>query len=107
MRANKDQRSKQSLGEHSHERRIFAVEPVRAKRSLSVSTPLLIGLALTMVGCTDGELKAIDRLSNGPAERQMREKVLASMPANQSKLLESFRSACTHYDNSHKPNYDG
>lgn len=52
-----------------------------------------------MVGCTDSELKAIDRLTNGPAERQMRDKVIASMPANQSKMLENFRLICSNYDN--------
>ena len=52
-----------------------------------------------MLGCTDGELKAIDRLANGSAERQIREKVIASMPVNQSKLLDNFRSACSSYDN--------
>jgi hypothetical protein len=65
--------------------------------SCSVGT-LLLGSVLALAGCTENESKAIDRLTNGPAERQMREKVLASMPANQSKLLESFRSTCTKYD---------
>jgi hypothetical protein len=55
-------------------------------------------LVLTIAGCRDGEMKAIDRLSNGPAERQMREKVLALMPVNQSKLLDSFRLTCAAYD---------
>lgn len=99
MRANEDQLSKGWFGEHSHELRISATDPVHTRRSPSFSAPILLGVALTMVGCTDGELKAIDRLANGPAERQMREKVIASMPAKQSKLLESFRSACNSYDN--------
>lgn len=64
-------------------------------RSLGI---LLLGFVLALAGCTENESKAIDRLTNGPAERQMREKVLASMPANQSKLLESFRSTCNKYD---------
>lgn len=59
---------------------------------------LLMSISLTLAGCTDNEVKAIDRLANGPAERQMREKVLASMPANQSKLIDSFRATCATYD---------
>ena len=63
----------------------------------SVGT-LLLGSVLALAGCTENESKAIDQLTNRPAERQVREKVLASMPANQSKLLENFRSTCTKYD---------
>jgi hypothetical protein len=59
---------------------------------------LLACIFVMLTGCTDNEVKAIDRLANGPAERQMREKVLASMAANQSKLLDSFRSTCATYD---------
>jgi hypothetical protein len=59
---------------------------------------LLMSISLTLAGCTDNEVKAIDHLANGPAERQMREKVLASMPANQSKLIDRFSSTCATYD---------
>ena len=58
----------------------------------------LLFVSILLVGCTRVEVEAIDRLANGPLEREMREKVAAKMPINQNQLIENFKTACRLYD---------
>jgi hypothetical protein len=55
-------------------------------------------LALLLGGCTDGEIAAVDRMVDGPAERARRDKVMVSMPNGQLKMLSEFRNACALYE---------
>jgi hypothetical protein len=71
---------------HSHQDCAGAGRGSQTGRLICVIA-LLMGFPLALAGCTDN-----------PAERRMQEKVLASMPANQSRLINSFWATCATYD---------
>jgi hypothetical protein len=74
--------------------------PIRLHSFLTLG---VLGVLAALSACSDSDgqkvYEAMDRLGNGPIERERQAKVAAAMPPNQSKVLAAFKATCAEYSN--------